>query len=158
MSFVHDLISTFSQMLSRRCRASQGLSGKESACQCRRPGDSSWSPWSRSSPGGGNGNPLQYSCLGNPMDRGGWRVTVHGVTKSQTWLSDRVYTHYLMNVCIQIIASESWNNGIEHYRTFILFFFGHVAQHGSLVLPRGMEPVYPLPPTHTHTLRRSVES
>ena len=36
------------------------------------------------SPGGGNGNPLQYSCLGNPMDRGAWRATVHGVTKSRT--------------------------------------------------------------------------
>ena len=37
--------------------------------------------------GGGNGNPLQYCCLGNPMDRGAWRATVHGVTKSQTWES-----------------------------------------------------------------------
>ena len=36
------------------------------------------------SPRGGNGNPLQYSCVGNPMDRGAWRVTVHGVTKSHT--------------------------------------------------------------------------
>ena len=34
-----------------------------------------------------NGNPLQYSCLENPMDRGAWRATVHGVTKTQTWLS-----------------------------------------------------------------------
>ena len=33
------------------------------------------------SPGGGNGNPFQYSCLGNPMDRGAWRATVHGVAK-----------------------------------------------------------------------------
>ena len=39
-------------------------------------------------PGGGNGNPLQYSCLENPMDRGAWRATVHGVTKSWTGLSD----------------------------------------------------------------------
>ena len=39
------------------------------------------------SPGVGNGNPLQYSCLKNPMDRGVWRATVHGVTKSQTWPS-----------------------------------------------------------------------
>ena len=38
-------------------------------------------PGSGRSPGGGNGNPLQYSCLGNPMDRGGWRGTVHGVAK-----------------------------------------------------------------------------
>ena len=35
----------------------------------------------RRSPGEGNGNPLQYSCLGNPMDRGAWWATVHGVTK-----------------------------------------------------------------------------
>ena len=40
------------------------------------------------SPGGGNGNPLQYSCLENSMDRGAWRATVHGVPKSQTQLSD----------------------------------------------------------------------
>ena len=36
------------------------------------------------SPGEGNGNPLQYSCLGNPMDRGAWQATVHRVAKSQT--------------------------------------------------------------------------
>ena len=36
------------------------------------------------SPGGGHGKPLQYSCLRNPMDRGAWRATAHGVTKNQT--------------------------------------------------------------------------
>ena len=41
-------------------------------------------PGSGRSPGGGNGNPLQYSCLGNPMDRGAWWATVHEITKSQT--------------------------------------------------------------------------
>ena len=41
-------------------------------------------PGSERSPGEGNGNLLQYSCLGNPVDRGTWRATVHGVTKSQT--------------------------------------------------------------------------
>ena len=41
------------------------------------------------SPGVGNGNPFQCSCLGNPMDRGAWRATVHGVAKSWTQLSDR---------------------------------------------------------------------
>ena len=50
--------------------------------------DSSSIPGSRRFPGEGNGNPLQYSCLGSPMDRGAWRATVHGVTKSQTRLSD----------------------------------------------------------------------
>ena len=41
-------------------------------------------PGSGRSPGGGNGNPLQYSCLENPMDRGAWWSTVHGVAKGQT--------------------------------------------------------------------------
>ena len=45
-------------------------------------------PGSGRSPGEGNGNPLQYSCLGNPMDRGAWLATVHGVAKSQTRLSN----------------------------------------------------------------------
>ena len=40
------------------------------------------------SPGEGNGNPIQYSCLENPMDRGGWRATVHGVAKSRTQHND----------------------------------------------------------------------
>ena len=43
--------------------------------------------WGRS-PGGGHGNPLQYFCLENPMDREAWRAAVHGVTKSQTQLSN----------------------------------------------------------------------
>ena len=43
--------------------------------------------WGRS-PGEGNGNPLQYSCLENPMDGGAWQATVHGVTKSWTRLRD----------------------------------------------------------------------
>ena len=41
-----------------------------------------FNPWVRKSLGGGNGNPLQYSHLENPMGRGAWRATVHGVTKS----------------------------------------------------------------------------
>ena len=45
-------------------------------------------PGSGRSPGGGHGNPLQYSCLENPMDRGAWWATVHGISKGQTWLSD----------------------------------------------------------------------
>ena len=61
------------------------LSGKEPSCQCRR---CKIDPWVRKIPLGGNGKPLQYSCLGNPMDRGAWWATVHGVTKSWTRLSD----------------------------------------------------------------------
>ena len=61
------------------------LSGRQFACNA---GDAGSIPgWGRSL-GEGNGNPLQYSCLKNRMDRGTWRATVHGVTKSQTRLRD----------------------------------------------------------------------
>ena len=59
--------------------------GKESACDTRDPG---LIPGLGRSPGGGNGNPLQYSCLGNPMDTGAWLAIIHGVAKSRTRLSD----------------------------------------------------------------------
>ena len=58
-----------------------GSAGKESTCGA---GDTGSIPGLGRSPGGEIGNPLQYSCLGNPMDRGAWRGTVHGLTKSQT--------------------------------------------------------------------------
>ena len=51
-------------------------------------GDAGLIPESGRSPENGNGNPLQYSCLGNLMDRGAWWATVYGVAKSQTRLSD----------------------------------------------------------------------
>ena len=57
--------------------------GKASAYNA---GDPSSIPGSGRSPGEGNGNPLQYSCLENPMDQGAWWATVHRVTKSQTQL------------------------------------------------------------------------
>ena len=62
-----------------------GSGGKESVCNA---GDLGSVPGSGRSPGEENGNPLQYSCLGNHMDRGACWATVHGVTKSQTQLSD----------------------------------------------------------------------
>ena len=63
---------------------SQWLRGKESACNA---GDVVLIPGWRRSPGGGNGSSLQYSCLGNPIDRGAWWATVPGIAKSQTRLS-----------------------------------------------------------------------
>ena len=59
-----------------------GASGKEPVCQCRR--DVGLMPVLGRSLGEGNGNPFQYSCLENPMDRGAWQATFHRVTKSQT--------------------------------------------------------------------------
>ena len=60
---------------------------KESASNARDPRDLGLIPGLGRFPGKGNGSPLQYSCLEDSMDRGAWRATVHGVTKSQTWLS-----------------------------------------------------------------------
>ena len=62
-----------------------GSDGKESACNVGEPGPISGSG---RSPGKGHGNPPQYSCLENPKDRGAWPAIVHGVTESQTQLSD----------------------------------------------------------------------
>ena len=62
-----------------------GSDSKESAFNAGDPG--SIPGWGRS-PGEGNGNPLQYSCLENSVDRGAWQATVHGVAKSWTQLSD----------------------------------------------------------------------
>ena len=62
-----------------------GSNAKESACSAGKPG---LIPWSGKAPEEGNVCPLQYSCLENPMDRGDWWATFHGVTKSPTQLSD----------------------------------------------------------------------
>ena len=64
---------------------SGGSDGKASAYNAGDPGSI---PGSGRSPGEGNGNPLQHSCLENPMDRGAWWAAVHGVAKSWAGLSD----------------------------------------------------------------------
>ena len=61
-----------------------GSEGKEYTSNARDTGDIVSVPGLGRSPGGGNGNPLQYFCLENPMDRGAWRAIVHGVAKIQT--------------------------------------------------------------------------
>ena len=58
------------------------------------------------SPGKGNGNPLQYSCLENPVDRGAWRATVHGAAKSRTWLKQfSTHRHILIYLPILLFLS-----------------------------------------------------
>ena len=56
-------------------------------------GDTGSIPGSESPPGEGNGNLLQYSYLGNSLDKGAWRATVHGVTKSHIWLGNCTHMH-----------------------------------------------------------------
>ena len=74
-----------------------GSEDKVSACNAGNPGSI---PGLERSPGEGNDNPLKCSCLENPMDRGAYRATVHGVAKSRTQLSD--FSHSLTHVYVVI--------------------------------------------------------
>ena len=69
--------------------------GSEGEASARNAGDLGSTPGSGRSPGEGNGNPLQYSCLENPMDGGAWWATVHGAAKSHTRLSAFTFTFLL---------------------------------------------------------------
>ena len=83
ISFIHSLTQIFIKL---QLPVSQsGSVGKESSCKA---GDPGLIPGSGRSPGEGNGNPLQYSCLENSMSRGAGQATVHGIAKSQTRLRD----------------------------------------------------------------------
>ena len=86
------------------------LSGKESTYNA---GDAGLIPGSGRSPGEGNGNSLQYSCLENPMDRGAWWATVHGVAKSQTQLSNH---HYHTNDQWLVGLVDVWTESVHGYR------------------------------------------
>ena len=80
-------------------------------------------PESGRSPEGGNGNPLQYSCLGNPADSGAWQAIVHGITKSQTQLSIHAHTHRYHE---KQWFSHKWGSIVSHYQT----------AHFSQILPQ----------------------
>ena len=68
-------------------------------------GDLGSIPGSARFPGGGNGNPLQYSCLENPMDRGAWWATVHGFAKSWTLLNRHAqWKYHHVRVCVCVCA------------------------------------------------------
>ena len=69
---------------------------------------------SERSPAEGNGNLLQYFCLENPMDRGAWRATVHGIAKSQTWLRD--WTELTLNDTMDCSLPGSFVHGISQAR------------------------------------------
>ena len=71
-------------------------SGKEPTCQWRRPKNAGSIPGSGKSTGVGNGNPPQYSCLKNSMDKGAWQVTVHGTAKSWTQLATEPQTYAII--------------------------------------------------------------
>ena len=96
-----------------------GSDGKESACNAGDLGSIS-RPWR--SPREGNGYPLQYSCLENPMDRGAWQAPVHGVSKSGTRLSD-FHIHWYFYIVkamvfpVVMYRCENWTiKKVEHPR------------------------------------------
>ena len=78
------------------------ISSNEPTCQCRRHKRDRFDSWVGKIPGGGHGNPLQYFCLENPMDRGAWRATAHGVAKSQTQLS----THASVGTVVKLSGEQ----------------------------------------------------
>ena len=80
-----------------------GSEGKESACNVGGPGSI---PGSGRDPVEGHGNPLQDSGLENPMDRGAWQATVHGVAKSRAQLSDYTFTFFFNKHSSQVGLSN----------------------------------------------------
>ena len=95
-----------------------GTSGREQAYQCRRRKKCRFDPGSGRSPGGGHGNPLQYSCLENPMDRGAWWATVHRVAQSQTelkQLSRHASKRILKDVDVMIHLSPSFQTYLRRF-------------------------------------------
>ena len=78
---------------------SDGSDGKESACNV---GDPGLIPGSGRASGEGHGNPLQYSCPENPMDRGAWQVTVHGVAKTPYFVErlNNIYNEHRYSVSV----------------------------------------------------------
>ena len=73
-------------------------------------------PASGRSPGKGNGSPLQYSCLENPMDRGAWWATVHGVTKSWTQLRDTAQHTVKLIICYCLLNPCTWTMCVVCFR------------------------------------------
>ena len=71
------------------------------------------------SPGEGNGNPLQYSCLGNPMDKGAWQATFHGVPKSQTQLNNQHHNNHRLGL-------PSWQSNTHATYATILNIKSHL--------------------------------
>ena len=88
-------------------------------------GDQGSIPGLGRSPGEGNGNPLQYYCLENPMDRGAWQGTVHGVAKSRTRLSDFTFTS--RNQVLSLLAvSFICKSQVMLHKQFLLVLFEHL--------------------------------
>ena len=109
-----------------------GPEGKESACNS---GDLGLVPGLGRSSGEGNGNPLQYSCLENSVNRGAWQAIVHGVAKSQTWLSHS-HTHCtLLSLALLLSLPLLWPQRDRHAVP------SHIAHWSHLQPPPPLSPL-----------------
>ena len=114
--------------------------GSEGKASARNAGDQSSIPGSGRFPGEGNGNPLQYCCLENPLDGGAWWATVHRVANSWTQFSDFTSLHtFLQNdqiiLCHYEVCLVEWT-GKEASRNYVLWphtYFSH-----QLFFPSGL--------------------
>ena len=114
-------------------QGSQWLRGKESACNTGDKRDASSILRSGRAPGEGNGNPLQYSCLENPMDGGAWRVTVYRVAKRQI-LYRLSHQGSFFLLCIRLSFLLSFVNLFVVILTFLNLFIltflnSHITSH-----------------------------
>ena len=111
------------------------VSGKESACNAGAAGNMGSISGSGRSPGGGHGNPLQYSYLENPMDRGAWRNIVHRVTKNRTqlkWLS--IHAQFLIILYTPVVSVvTSFLFLILLFWALYLFFLMNLAKGLSIL-------------------------
>ena len=104
--------------------------GSEVTASAWNVGDPGSIPGLGRSPGEGTGNPLQYSCLENPMDRGAWWATVHGVTKSRTQLSDFISLHFTL------CSYSAWSYGTNVYQHIFLYIFYETSAFISLSISK----------------------
>ena len=110
------------------------LSGKESICQA---GDPGLIPESGTSPRERNVSPLQYSCLGNPMDRGAWWPTACGVTKNRTWLSTHTCLLFRSSTRAREHELRIWAEQMNGFRGFMTYglLFAPQLKRGVLLNP-----------------------
>ena len=108
-----------------------GSDGKGSACNARVLG---LIPGLGRFPGGGNGYPLQYSCLESPMDRGAWHAAVHGVTKSWTWLSDFHYVCFSGSIDVPFIRLRKFTSISSLPRVLIWILLNAFSVSAEMIL------------------------
>ena len=102
-----------------------GTGGKEPPCQCRRCKRCGFDPWVGKIPWGRHGNPLQYSCLENPIDRGVWHAMVYRVTQSWTELKHLAYTQAYKYL---IFVGPINCNNTSLYVSFCFVYYVHLSK------------------------------